>query len=229
MSKILIVDDETAIGEIVAFNLEKEGNETLIAYDGKQAIETMDEEKPDLVLLDVMMPVMDGFEALKIIREKYSVPIIMLTAKQEEEDKVKGLELGADDYIVKPFSMRELIARVNANLRRLEKVNEADGKGEIINIGDISLNLDTFEVKKKGKAISLTLREFELMKYFMQKPGIVFSRETLLKDVWGYEYLGDVRTVDVTIARLREKIDEKTDENYKYIITKRGIGYYFGG
>jgi len=180
--------------------------------------------KPDLVVLDVMLPGKNGFEILKEIRMEYVMPVIMLTAKEEESDKISGLELGADDYITKPFSTKEVVARVKANLRRvkLSKVEE-EMKSKIVSVGNLTMDLNTYEVSKENQNIDLTNREFDLLKYLFQNADRVFNREHLLKEVWGYEF-GDLRTVDVTVRRLREKIE--TDED-KYIITKRGMGYYF--
>lgn len=223
MGYILIVDDETTITDIIEFNLQKEGFETRAVHDGKEALLAVNEHEPDLMLLDVMMPEMDGFKALELLRQKYKFPILMLTAKEEEADKVKGLELGADDYITKPFGIRELIARVEANLRRAPKIKTTENS---IVIGDIRLDLTLLQVFKKEKPVELTLREFEVLKYLMQHPNEVFSRTDLLKDVWGYDYIGDVRTVDVTIRRVREKVDEKLSDDYKYIKTRRNMGYY---
>lgn len=223
MGYILIVDDETTITDIIEFNLQKEGFETKAVHDGKEALLAVNEHEPDLMLLDVMMPEMDGFKALELLRHKYKFPILMLTAKEEEADKVKGLELGADDYITKPFGIRELIARVEANLRRAPKIKTTENS---IVIGDIRLDLTLLQVFKKEKPVELTLREFEVLKYLMQHPNEVFSRTDLLKDVWGYDYIGDVRTVDVTIRRVREKVDEKLSDDYKYIKTRRNMGYY---
>lgn len=227
--KILIVDDEKAIVDILKFNLEKEGFQTVEAYDGEEGYRKVFLENPDLILLDLMLPKMDGFEVCKKIREKLSTPIIMLTAREEEVDKVLGLELGADDYITKPFSVRELMARVKANLRRSstdETPPVASDTPEIIRVGDLIINCERYEVKKGDKVIDLTLREFELLKYLVTQPDRIFSREALLEKVWGYEYYGDVRTVDVTIRRLREKIETEPSEPV-YVITKRGVGYYF--
>ena len=223
MGYILIVDDETTLTDIIEFNLQKEGFETKAVHDGKEALLAVNEHEPDLMLLDVMMPEMDGFKALELLRQKYKFPILMLTAKEEEADKVKGLELGADDYITKPFGIRELIARVEANLRRAPKIKTTENS---IVIGDIRLDLTLLQVFKKEKPVELTLREFEVLKYLMQHPNEVFSRTDLLKDVWGYDYIGDVRTVDVTIRRVREKVDEKLSDDYKYIKTRRNMGYY---
>jgi two-component system response regulator VicR len=174
-----------------------------------------------------MLPDLDGFEVCKSIREVSSVPIIMLTAKEEEVDKVLGLELGADDYITKPFGMRELIARIKANTRRLEGPSTTENApGEVESYGNIVIDMNKYEIQKNGEALDLTLREFELLKYLTERENKVFSREQLLKEVWGYEYYGDIRTVDVTVRRLREKLEDDSSDP-KYIMTKRGIGYYF--
>lgn len=226
--KILITEDEAAIAEIIAYNLSNEGYETATAKDGVECLEAFDSWAPDLVLLDVMMPRMDGFETLREIRKKSRVPVIMLTAKDAEGDRIRGLELGADDYVVKPFSMGELIARVKANFRRQDFENEGYLPDEVIEEADLNIDPVKYEVTKRGKVVDLTLREFELLKYLAQSPGTVFSRETLLEEVWGYEYYGDIRTVDVTVRRLREKIED-AGEDFRYILTKRGVGYYFGG
>lgn len=225
--KILIVDDEKPIADILKFNLQKEGYSVELAFDGQQAIEKTHKFIPDLILLDIMLPKMDGFAVCKKLRESFQMPIIMLTAKEEEVDKVLGLELGADDYITKPFGVRELLARVKANLRRLDLPREnGESHGNIIKSGNLVIDLNKYEGRKDGKVIELTLREFELLKYLASQEEQVFTRETLLEDVWGYEYYGDVRTVDVTIRRLREKIEDDSS-NPRYIITKRGVGYYF--
>lgn len=226
--KILITDDEVAIADIIAYNLENEGYETVTAADGMEALEKVKEEAPDLIILDVMMPRMDGFEALQEIRKTSKVPVIMLTAKEEEHDRIKGLELGADDYVVKPFSMKELVARVKANFRRQDFENVDPDEEEIIEVKDLVIDPVRYEVKKRGEVVELTLREFELLKFLASDPGTVFSREELLEKVWDYEYYGDIRTVDVTIRRLREKIEDE-GADFTYILTKRGVGYYFGG
>jgi len=179
------------------------------------------------VLLDVMLPTMDGFEICRKVREKSNVPIIILTAKGEEVDKVLGLELGADDYITKPFGLRELIARVKANIRRtgMAEIIGAD-PANVRDFGNITIDLNRYEARKNGVPLELTLREFELLKYLAEREGKVYSREQLLEDVWGYEYYGDIRTVDVTVRRLREKLEDDSSDP-KYILTKRGVGYYF--
>lgn len=224
--KILVVDDEKPIADILKFNLEKEGYDVELAYDGDEAVKKTYKDNPDLVVLDIMLPKKDGFQVLKDIRKEYKIPVLMLTAKEEEVDKILGLELGADDYITKPFSMRELIARIKANLRRVEYSNGEENNNDTIISGDLSINLNKYEVKKNGQVVELTLREFELLKFLAQRAEQVFSREQLLEEVWGYEYYGDIRTVDVTVRRLREKIEDGSGE-YKYILTKRGVGYYF--
>ncbi len=226
MQTILIVEDEKPISDILKFNLQKEGFNTICSYDGKEALEKALEEEIDLILLDVMLPSLDGFQVCRQIREKSNVPIIMLTAKEEEVDKVLGLELGADDYITKPFGMRELIARVKANIRRVGIDSENNSNSNTIKLLDLEIDLEKFSVRKQGKSIELTLREFELLKFMANNPDKIFSREELLKDVWGYDYYGDIRTVDVTVRRLREKIEDDPS-NAKYILTKRGLGYYF--
>lgn len=228
MDKILVVDDEKAIADIIKFNLEKEGYEVYTCENGKEALNLLKKTDINLVLLDVMMPVMDGFSCLRNIRVDSRVPVIMLTAKDDEFDRVLGLELGADDYVVKPFSMRELIARVKANLRRRDFEAKEVQENEVISFRDLEVDTNRYEVKKSGKIIDLTLREYELLVFFMKSPDQVFSREELLEKVWGYEYFGDIRTVDVTVRRLREKIEDK-DKDFQYILTKRGVGYYFGG
>ena len=223
---ILVVDDESAIADIIKFNLQKQGYTIRTAYDGQEAMDEIRKTAPDLLVLDIMMPIMDGFEVLTELRKDYNFPVIILTAKEDETDKIKGLELGADDYMVKPFSMNELIARVKANLRRVEFSN-LDTDVETFHYEDLSLDLGRYELSKGGEVVDLTVREFELFKYLALKQGQVITREELLRDVWGYDYYGDIRTVDVTIRRLREKIEDE-DGNPKYIKTKRGVGYYFG-
>lgn len=226
--KILVVDDEKPISDIIKFNLVKEGYEVETAFDGEEALKKVYQYQPDLILLDVMLPKLDGFQVCRRIRESFNMPIIMLTAKEEEVDKVLGFELGADDYITKPFGMRELIARVKANIRRLNFVDtdmSASG-GNSVHAGKLIIDLDRYEVSKEDKIIELTLREFELLKFLATQANQIFTREQLLKDVWGYEYFGDIRTVDVTVRRLREKVEDDSSEP-SYIMTKRGVGYYF--
>ena len=226
---ILIVDDEKPIVDILVYNLEKEGYNTLEANDGVTAVEIALSKKPDLILLDIMLPKMDGLTVCKKIRSSLNVPILMLTAKDEEIDKILGLELGADDYITKPFSVRELMARIKANLRKSEikdnNINTDAIKTKKIVVGPLELDLDKFEAKVDGEVIDLTLREFEVLKFLASQAGQVITREVLLEKVWGYEYYGDIRTVDVTVRRIRGKI-EKDTANPKILITKRGVGYY---
>ena len=229
---ILIVDDEQPIREILVYNLKKEGYNVIEASDGVTALNIALEQYPDLILLDIMLPKMDGLSVCKRIKNSYNVPILMLTAKDSEIDKILGLELGADDYITRPFSVRELIARVKANLRKVENLavarmdndNSKKKENKII-VNDLELDLDKFEVKIRGEIIDLTVREFEVIKFLASQPGQVITRETLLEKVWGYEYYGDIRTVDVTVRRIREKI-EKDTSSPKILITKRGVGYY---
>ena len=232
---ILIVDDEQPIIDVLVYNLKKEGYRTIEANDGITAVNMALDEKPDLMLLDIMLPKLDGLSVCKRVKNSMNIPIIMLTAKDGEIDKILGLELGADDYITKPFSVRELVARVKANLRKVDAVSnvqqyipestEKKKKENKIVVGDLKLDLDKFEVKVRGEIIDLTLREFEVLKFLATQPGQVVTREVLLEKVWGYEYYGDIRTVDVTVRRIREKIEKDTSAP-KILITKRGVGYY---
>jgi len=256
---ILIVDDEKPIVDILVYNLQKEGYNTLEANDGLTAVNIALSKKPDLILLDIMLPKMDGLATCKRIRQYLTVPILMLSAKDEEVDKIVGLELGADDYITKPFSVRELMARIKANLRKTEtktefeperekekekekekgrtrgreprirrenteKLGGQEGENKIV-VGNLEIDADKFEVKVNGKLVDLTIREFEVIKYLASQPGQVVTREVLLERVWGYEYYGDIRTVDVTVRRIREKIEKDTSMP-KILITKRGVGYF---
>ncbi len=237
---ILIVDDEKMIINLLTHNLEKEGYNVIEAKDGLEAINVAQEKKPDLILLDIMLPKLDGLSVCKRIKNMMNIPILMVTAKDEELDKILGLELGADDYITKPFSVRELLARVKANLRKADVLSEMEKEKKnsdesienkeikrtnTIKVGVLTLDLDRFEVMVNDKIVDLTLREFEVLKFLATDPGQVVTRETLLEKVWGYEYYGDIRTVDVTVRRIREKI-EKDTSNPKILITKRGVGYY---
>lgn len=226
MAKVLVVDDESSIVNIISYNLKKEGYDVITAEDGETGLELALNENPDLILLDIMMPKMDGYEVCRKIREKSNVPIIMLTARADEVDKVIGLELGADDYVTKPFGNRELIARVKALLRRSTAKDDPSVGGNVQTFGDLTIDFDRYEVTKRGEVINLTMREFELLTFLATQKTQIFNRETLLEKVWGYEYFGDVRAVDVTIRRLREKIEDDPGKP-RYVITKRGIGYYF--
>lgn len=206
---VLVVDDEQPIAEILQFNLEKEGYEVTCAYDGDEALDKAKAEDFDIILLDIMLPSKDGMEVCRDIRKTSNIPIIMLTAKDSEIDKVLGLELGADDYVTKPFSARELTARVKANLRRHHEAPDSDAaKSNEIKIGDLTIHPDAYLVTKRGEPIELTHREFELIHYLARHMGQVMTREHLLQTVWGYDYFGDVRTVDVTVRRLREKVED---------------------
>ncbi|MGF0027737.1 response regulator YycF [Streptococcus alactolyticus] len=231
MKKILIIDDEKPISDIIKFNLNKEGYETITAFDGREALKKFEEESPDLIILDLMLPELDGLEVAKEVRKTSHIPIIMLSAKDSEFDKVIGLEIGADDYVTKPFSNRELLARVKAHLRRTENIESAVAEenasttGSEIVIGDLEILPDAFVAQKRGEDIELTHREFELLHHLATHMGQVMTREDLLETVWGYDYFGDVRTVDVTIRRLREKIED-TPSRPEYILTRRGVGYY---
>ena len=224
--KILIVDDEKSIVDIVKFNLRKEGFDTIEAYNGEQAVKMALSQKPDLIVLDVMLPEMDGFAVCRKIRQTMSTPILMLTAKADEVDRILGLELGADDYILKPFSNRELVARVKANLRRTYVDDFTQQSGQTFESNGLLIDYDRFEIRRDGKIIELTRREFELVKFLAVHQGQIFSREALLEKVWGFEFFGDVRTVDVTVRRVREKL-ERDPSNHEFIMTKRGVGYYF--
>ena len=228
--RVLIVEDEKNIVDILSFNLNKEGYETLEAYDGQAGLQLALEQNPDLILLDLMLPKMDGFEVCRSLRkENRSTPVIMLTAREEEADKVLGLELGADDYITKPFSMRELLARVKANIRRNEMAAAAPQAAEHrLDLGRIQLDLDQMAAYKDGQPLELTQREYELIKFLASQPGKVFSREALMEHVWNYEgYVGDVRAVDVAVRRLREKVEDDPAEP-RLILTVRGLGYRTG-
>jgi len=227
IGKILIVDDEKSIVDILKFNLQKEDFETLCAYDGAQGLQMARTENPDLILLDVMLPYMDGFEVCRTLRaEGDNVPIIMITAREEETDKVFGLELGADDYITKPFSLRELVARVKSNMRRMRSLESPRSGGEVLKCRDLTIDLERHAVFKNGSELVLTQREYELIKFLAAEPGKVFSREDLMREVWQYDYYGDLRAVDVAVRRLREKLEDNPTEPV-YVLTKRGAGYYF--
>lgn len=225
--KILVVDDEKSIVDILKLNLQNEGYTVFEAYDGEEAVQKASEVEPDLILLDVMLPKLDGFSVCKKIRETSAVPILMITAREEEVDKVLGLELGADDYITKPFSVRELMARIKANMRRLDREStQSTENSDIVNVGCFTLDCNRYELYKNGNLIDLTVREFELIKFLSAQPNKIYSRKSLLEYVWDYEYYGDVRTVDVTVRRVREKIEDDPSQP-RHIMTKRGVGYYF--
>ena len=226
---VLIVEDERAIVEILKFNLTRAGYAPLEAADGEAGLQLAREADPDLILLDLMLPKVDGFEVCRRLRaEGNTVPILMLTAREGEQDKVLGLESGADDYITKPFSMNEVIARIRANIRRHkdEVVGNADGDGGVITVRGLSIDKNRYAVRMGDTELELSKKEYELLLFLMQHPGVPFSREDLLDKVWGYgDFIGDVNTVDVTVSRLRKKL-EKDPSNPSYLITKRGVGYY---
>lgn len=227
--RVLVVEDEKNIVDILRFNLQKEGYETLEAYDGVTGLRLALEEAPDLILLDLMLPGMNGFEVCKLLRDKgKSTPVLIITAREEEKDKILGLDLGADDYITKPFSIRELMARVKANIRRVSMAGQPAGSaGDVLDLGRLVIRRSDSQVTKDGERLELTQREFELLTYLASHAGRVFSRQELMERVWNYEgYVGDVRGVDVAIRRLREKLEDDPGQP-KYIITRRGAGYYF--
>ncbi len=227
--KVLIVDDERSIVDILKYNIEKDGTKAICAYDGKEGLRLARTEDPDVILLDVMLPEMDGFEVCRTLRaEGNNVPIIMITAREEETDKVFGLDLGADDYITKPFSMRELLARVRTNMRRAASMLPAQpgSDADVIRAKDLVIDRARRSVSRNGHEIELTQREYDLIKYLAENPGKVMSREELMSAVWQYDYFGDLRAVDVAVRRLREKVEDNPSEP-QYVITKRGAGYYF--
>lgn len=226
MAKILIVDDERVLVKGIKFNLEHEGYQVQDAYDGEEAVELAREGGFDLIILDVMMPKIDGLQACMRIREFSNVPIIMLTAKSEDADKLMGFECGADDYVTKPFNILELKARVRALLRRAAGTQR--NRGAVLTAGDLSLNTEERVAIRDGKTVDLTAKEYDLIELLMRNPRRVYSRENLMNVVWGYAYAGDYRTVDVHIRRLREKL-EKNPAEPEYIMTKWGVGYYFKG
>ncbi|MCD7859107.1 MAG: response regulator transcription factor [Firmicutes bacterium] len=223
--KILVVDDEELLVKGIRFNLQNEGYEVLTGFSGMDALQLARAENPDLIVLDVMMPEMDGLTACSKIREFSDVPIILLTAKAEDMDKLMGFEHGADDYLTKPFNILELKARIRALLRRTRAPREQQGEN-VLTIGTISLNLDSRNTYRSGELVDLTAKEFDVIEFLMKNPNRVYSREVLLDTIWAYEYHSDIRTVDVYIRRLREKLEENPAEP-AYILTKWGVGYYF--
>ena len=224
MAKILVVDDEKVLVKGIKFNLESEGYQVEVGYDGEEAVELARNGSFDLIILDLMMPKIDGLQACMRIREFSNVPVIMLTARSEDTDKIIGFECGADDYITKPFNILELKARVRALLRRAGVAAQRD-KNTRLTMGHIVIDSDERSAWKEGKSVDLTAKEFDLIELLMRNPGRVYSRENLLNVVWGYEYAGDYRTVDVHVRRLREKL-ELDPANPEYILTKWGVGYY---
>ena len=224
--KVLVVDDEKLIVKGIRFSLLQDGMEVDCAYDGEEALNMAKANSYDMILLDVMLPKMDGFEVCQAIREFSDVPIVMLTAKGDDMDKILGLEYGADDYITKPFNILEVKARIKAIMRRARSEHEEKEKAKTIESGDLKLDCESRRVFIAGKEINLTAKEFDVLELLVFNPNKVYSRENLLNIVWGYEYPGDVRTVDVHIRRLREKIETNPSEP-KYVHTKWGVGYYF--
>jgi DNA-binding response OmpR family regulator len=224
--RILIVDDEPTLVATLKYNLEREGYQVLTAADGESGLSLARSNRPDLIVLDLMLPVIDGFEVCRILRREMTVPILMLTAKTDEVDKVVGLELGADDYVTKPFSMRELLARVRALLRRAETTPAAEA--EVLTAADLQVNLRKREASKGGKVLALKPKEYELLVFLLRNRGRAFTREQLLDQIWGYDFVGDTRTVDVHVRWLRQKIEDEPAKPTR-LITIRGMGYRFDG
>ena len=224
--KVLVVDDEKLIVKGIRFSLEQEGMEVGCAYDGEEALEAIKNNEYDVVLLDVMIPKMSGFEVCQNVREFSEVPIIMLTAKGDDMDKILGLEYGADDYITKPFNILEVKARIKAIMRRNKRIGNNVISSKVVTFGDLKVDFDGRRVFVRNHEENLTAKEFDLLELLMNNPGKVYSRDSLLNTVWGYDYYGDVRTVDVHVRRLREKIEDEPS-NPDYIHTKWGVGYYF--
>ena len=224
--KILVVDDEALLIKGIRFNLQNEGYEVITGSDGLEAVQLVQEQKPDLVVLDVMMPNMDGLTACTKIREFSNIPIILLTAKADDMDKLIGFDHGADDYLTKPFNILELKARIRALLRRAGPTQEQQDPGNKLTIGSITLDLDARNAYRSGTLVDLTAKEFDVIEFLMRNPNRVYSREALLDTIWSYEYRSDIRTVDVHIRRLREKLEENPAQP-NYILTKWGVGYYF--
>ena len=224
--KVLVVDDEKLIVKGIRFSLEQDGMEVTCAYDGEEALRLAQENKFDMILLDIMLPKMDGFEVCQAIREFSNMPIVMLTAKGDDMDKILGLEYGADDYITKPFNILEVKARIKAIMRRTAASEPKEENSKVIESGDLKLDCESRGLFVQGREINLTAKEFDLLELLVMNPNKVYSRENLLNLVWGYEYPGDVRTVDVHVRRLREKIEPNPSEP-KYVHTKWGVGYFY--
>ncbi|MBR7142579.1 MAG: response regulator transcription factor [Clostridia bacterium] len=223
---VLVVEDEKNIAEILRFNLEREGYTVLCAYDGADGLEQAQKPGVDLILLDVMLPKMDGFEVCRRLRENSDVPVIMLTAREEENDRIMGLELGADDYVTKPFSPRELMLRVKANIRRAGETPQKAAAPEGRTLRGLTLASDRYCLIRNGKEVELTSKEYELLSFFFDNQGVIFSKEDLMNRVWGYEgFCGDVHAVDVTLSRLRKKVEENPSSP-EYIKNRWGVGYY---
>lgn len=228
-SKILVVEDDRNLLDTIKYNLRKEGYDVITAVDGAEALDVASREKPNLIILDLMLPKVSGFEVCRILRKEMTVPILMLTAKAEETDKIIGLEIGADDYMTKPFSLRELLARVRAMLRRAKMVEMQPGPEEaLLRVGDIEVDIARHQASKGATTLELTPKEFDLLAFLVRNRGFVFSRDQLLEKVWGYDFAGDTRTVDVHIRWLRQKI-EPDPSNPKHLVTVRGTGYKLEG
>ncbi|MGQ9675196.1 MAG: response regulator transcription factor [Chloroflexota bacterium] len=235
MARILVIDDESTLVETLEYNLRREGHEVITASTGLEALEKARALAPNLIILDIMLPEMDGFEVCRRLRQEIDTPILMLTARDEEIDKVVGLELGADDYLTKPFSLRELLARVKATLRRVEMDTRAVGQRgasmaseETLSAGDVVVDLNRHETRRGQRLLTLKPKEYDLLVFFMRHRGQVLSRETLLERVWGYDYPGGTRTVDVHVRWLREKIEDQPSEPHR-LLTVRNVGYKFEG
>jgi len=227
--KVLIVEDDRNLSDTLKYNLRKEGYDVIAALDGVEALDAARREKPDLIILDIMLPKMSGFEVCRILRKDMNVPILMLTAKTDETDKIVGLEIGADDYMTKPFSLRELLARVRAMLRRAKMAElQPEATGPVLRVGDIEVDVARHRASKGGTALELKPKEFDLLAFLAKNKGLVFSRDQLLEKVWGYDFAGDTRTVDVHIRWLRQKI-ETDPNNPEHLITVRGTGYKLEG
>jgi DNA-binding response OmpR family regulator len=226
MKKVLVVDDEPTLVATLKYNLEREGYQVITASDGDSGLSLARSDRPDLVVLDLMLPAIDGFEVCRLLRREMTVPILMLTAKADEVDKVVGLELGADDYVTKPFSMRELLARVRALLRRAETAPAVEM--ELLAVGDLQVDLRRREASRQGRVLTLKPKEYELLLFLLRNRGRAFTREQLLDQIWGYEFAGDTRTVDVHVRWLRQKIEDEPAKPTR-LITIRGVGYRFDG
>ena len=227
-NKVLVVEDDPNLLETLKYNLKKESYDVVTAVDGEQALGVARKEKPDLIILDIMLPKLSGFEVCRILRKEMTAPILMLTAKADETDKIVGLEIGADDYVTKPFSVRELIARIRAMLRRTQIMDTQLHEDRTIRIGDIQVDISRHQALLQESVLDLTPKEFDLLAFLAKNKGLVFSREQLLEKVWGYDYAGDTRTIDVHIRWLRQKI-EADPSNPKYLVTVRGTGYKLEG
>ncbi|NLN41427.1 MAG: response regulator transcription factor [Clostridiales bacterium] len=226
--KILVVDDEKEIAELVRDYLEAAGYQVILAFDGQEAIESWNEHKPDMAILDIMLPKIDGMEVCKSIREESDIPILMLSAKKSEEDKIRGLGLGADDYITKPFSPKEMVARVQAHFRRYYQLSQTADKKDRLDFKDLIIDISSHSVKVRGKEVFLSAKEFEVLKFFAMNPNKVLTRDEIFDHVWGYQGYGDINTVAVHVRKLREKLEEDPS-NPVYIQTIWGVGYKFVG